>query len=566
MSDSGSISGAQPPPGADDEFDYGMGANNEALAAMRHGLPTAISGSSASQFTAPNRAVGRKGQKQNFICRVCNIDDLNSLETKMKHENGKEHVYNVFKAWQRRQQSPEDRAENNWLQVFEEVAPTRQVQKKTCIRLAEKLQNTSELVVGLEYVIEIIACSSEEEPYYECDLCPSKGQANMMYNHLLGKDHKRNVLKQKKPHIIDDNPRTIAKELAEFRQTDWSTIQRTYSDELYPWEAGKAPWSVERGGTGEIPTGAKDKIKFRGAVGTGAGPARGGADSKAGILPANIEACASAMDKISLNDTPDVRKAMDLSLNLVDKAKKAVASEDKFQIEILAASIEMNLAALKAMGHKNDQREILDQATLWEIEQNRQRIKKEKDRGYSDNSLSHNGGSRGKSSHRDERDRESRDRLSHRDERDQGSRDRPFYRDERDQVSRGHSSYRDEHGHESRDRPSYRDERDHESRDQLSYRDERDQESQDRLSYRDERDQESRDRSSYTNERDQESRGHSSYRDERYQERRSNDDYRASYDHRSYETRMRDDRSSSSSSGSGVKRRYDECDDRSRRY
>ena len=44
MSDSGSISGAQPPPGADDEFDYGMGANNEALAAMRHGLPTAISG------------------------------------------------------------------------------------------------------------------------------------------------------------------------------------------------------------------------------------------------------------------------------------------------------------------------------------------------------------------------------------------------------------------------------------------------------------------------------------------------------------------------------------------
>ena len=42
MTESGSISGA--PPGADDEFDYGMGANNEALAAMRHGLPTAISG------------------------------------------------------------------------------------------------------------------------------------------------------------------------------------------------------------------------------------------------------------------------------------------------------------------------------------------------------------------------------------------------------------------------------------------------------------------------------------------------------------------------------------------
>ena len=49
MSDSGSMSGAQPLPGAaDDEFDYGMGANNEALAAMRHGLPTAISGATTN--------------------------------------------------------------------------------------------------------------------------------------------------------------------------------------------------------------------------------------------------------------------------------------------------------------------------------------------------------------------------------------------------------------------------------------------------------------------------------------------------------------------------------------
>ena len=247
----------------------------------------------------------------------------------MKHENGKDHVYNVFKAWQRLRKEHGAGQPLLRLEVFEEVAilnsirprprlylflphtgffpqvaPTKQVQKKTCIQLAEKLQNTSELVVGLEYIIEIIACSSEEEPYYECDLCPSKGQANMMYNHLLGKDHKRNVLKKKKPHIIDDNPRKIMKELEEFRylprinlildheclcldklwiglnyeyfcfsrQTDWAKIQRIYSDEIYPWEAGKAPWSVEQGGTGTMPSGVKDKIKFRVVPGKGSGP------------------------------------------------------------------------------------------------------------------------------------------------------------------------------------------------------------------------------------------------------------------------------------------------------
>jgi len=403
----------------DDQFDYAIAAN-EALADPRVGLPTAMSGNSASRFTGPNRAVGRKGEKQNFICKVCNLDDLNSLETKMKHENGKDHVYNVFKAWQRLRKEHGAGQPLLRLEVFEEVAPTKQVQKKTCIQLAEKLQNTSELVVGLEYIIEIIACSSEEEPYYECDLCPSKGQANMMYNHLLGKDHKRNVLKKKKPHIIDDNPRKILKELEEFRQTDWAKIQRIYSDEIYPWEAGKAPWSVEQGGTGTMPSGVKDKIKFRVVPGKGSGPGKGhGLDSKAGILPANIDSCASALEQISLNDTSDVRKAMDLTLNLVGKARKAV--RDNIQVEIVTSSTEMNLASLKAMRHKSDKPKILDQGELWEIEQEKQRmmeIKKEKDRGYGETrsyDRESNGANRfydrSSSSRRDERDRE-RDRTS----------------------------------------------------------------------------------------------------------------------------------------------------------
>ena len=114
----------------------------------RMGLPTGISGSAASRFYEPGRAIGRKvtlppkldihsellffmgsfgltqGEKQSFICKVCNIDDLNSLETKTKHENGKDHVYNVFKAYKRGVEGtqPHNRQPvNEWLEVFEEV-------------------------------------------------------------------------------------------------------------------------------------------------------------------------------------------------------------------------------------------------------------------------------------------------------------------------------------------------------------------------------------------------------------------------------------------------------------
>jgi hypothetical protein len=40
-----------------------------------------------------------------------------------------------------------------------------------------------------------------------------------------------------------------------FRENDdLSCIRTVYSDELFPWPAGKAPWSVEQGGTGFRPT------------------------------------------------------------------------------------------------------------------------------------------------------------------------------------------------------------------------------------------------------------------------------------------------------------------------
>ena len=47
--------------------------------------------------------------------------------------------------------------------------------KKVPVRLHEKIKETKEPVVGLDYVQEYIAVSDPEmEPHYECELCGSK--------------------------------------------------------------------------------------------------------------------------------------------------------------------------------------------------------------------------------------------------------------------------------------------------------------------------------------------------------------------------------------------------------
>ena len=43
----------------------------------------------------------------------------------------------------------------------------------------------------------------------------------------------------------------------------WELIKTTYSDELYPWPSGKAPWSLENGGTGNPPTYNREFMRDR---------------------------------------------------------------------------------------------------------------------------------------------------------------------------------------------------------------------------------------------------------------------------------------------------------------
>ena len=108
------------------------------------------------------------------------------------------------------------------------------------------------------------------------------------------------------------------------------------------------------------------------------------ADSKKGILPADLDACALAVDTININDSSDLEKAMNLAIHMVDKTKKVLP--EKPEVDFVTTALKMELSTLKGMGHKNDKRgNNPDPAKLWQMEQDKQRkleIKKENDRRY----------------------------------------------------------------------------------------------------------------------------------------------------------------------------------------
>merc|ERR1719510_261462 len=214
-----------------------------------------------------DQEVVRKGQKETFYCELCMIE-LSSRDTLVSHENGAKHQKKI------EEQRADMRRARNRGEYFEEkkikkIANPLPLQKKVPIRLVEKLRETMTSIVGLDSIHEIIACSNAEvEPYYECSICGQQGEANSMFQHLQGKPHRVKFMQ----HTFPDNLKYIVGTLNQgflereidrlnLRENDkLDKINTTYSDEMFPWTAGKAPWSVEQGGTGIVPTRARNRI------------------------------------------------------------------------------------------------------------------------------------------------------------------------------------------------------------------------------------------------------------------------------------------------------------------
>ena len=201
--------------------------------------------------------LAKKGEKHSYYCKLCLVE-LNSDETMMNHKQGQKHVkkQNTYE----NQCIKEGKITASDTSYIYPISAAKSARKEIPIRLKEKMSETLKPVVGLEFIYEVISYSNiEMEPHYECKLCSNQGQANHMFNHLLGRGHREKFFENKyEMDLKKDNSQKFL-QMAEKEQENNKIefITTIYSDELYPWLSGKAPWSLEQGGTGIPPTNAR---------------------------------------------------------------------------------------------------------------------------------------------------------------------------------------------------------------------------------------------------------------------------------------------------------------------
>jgi len=233
------------------------------------GLPTGFTSESSRMShhieEGTIRERGKRGEKKTYYCEICMIE-LNSFDTMNSHIKGVKHMKKKLSNNQQleekvRRGEPVSRKPLGVVQI-DNPEPTK---KKVPIRLHEKIKETMDPVVGLEWIKEFIAVSDAEmEPHYECTLCGKQGQANGMFSHLMGHAHRQKFVDQKfddDPNYMDLSQKELLNLAGKYSENDQrisDLITTRRSDEQYPWPPGKAPWSIEKGGTGIAPDKARE--------------------------------------------------------------------------------------------------------------------------------------------------------------------------------------------------------------------------------------------------------------------------------------------------------------------
>ena len=153
------------------------------------------------------------------------------------------------------------------------------------------------------------------------------------------------------------NNRDLKQEIESYKENhELQRISTTYSDEMYPWTAGKAPWSVEQGGTGVTPTGARNNINIT-ALKSGR---RGGhfypfMDSKDGIIKQQNKPCFPSLNPSNLEwnikSLNELKHCYTLMQSLLEKAKTYhVAEADTTEtdnVSLVIDEIDASLEVLK---------------------------------------------------------------------------------------------------------------------------------------------------------------------------------------------------------------------------
>jgi len=227
------------------------------------GLPTGFS------LRMDGNEKQKKGDKKTFYCQTCLIE-LNSLDTMRSHVKGVKHMKKELQLQAQREEKVKrgemSRQEADRGPRVIPIPNPESTKKKVPIRLHEKIKETRDPVVGLDFIREYIAVSDPEmEPHYECELCGNQGIANGMFSHLMGHRHRQRFVEE----IYKDDPSRVmdlsqsdllkyARKHSENNDDLGKKIRLRRSDEEYPWPPGKAPWALERGGTGIPPDGARE--------------------------------------------------------------------------------------------------------------------------------------------------------------------------------------------------------------------------------------------------------------------------------------------------------------------
>ena len=192
----------------------------------------------------------RQRRKKTFYCNLCMIT-LSSEETMISHRTGVKHT--------KRATEITGGGDDNWI-IPVPNPPSSRV--KVPVRLHEKILECHDPVVGLKYVTEVLPVSDPEmEPHYECQLCDKQGEANVILMHLLGQGHRQKFVEQLHgddgASVMDLTQSQLLKYATDYAENKHPLRIRTKrSDEDFPWPAGKAPWSAEKGGSGTPPDGA----------------------------------------------------------------------------------------------------------------------------------------------------------------------------------------------------------------------------------------------------------------------------------------------------------------------
>lgn len=211
-----------------------------------------------NQWSYGPQEIQKKGDKNTFYCEVCHVE-LNSFETMKSHTQGSKHQNKMLKL----EEEHKDKIRRGLADPHARLPGVKPIPNppsskiKVPTRLQERIRGSDDPVVGLHYIKEFLAESDPEmEPHYECGLCGNKGTSNSMFSHIMGGRH-RQLFAERIGHrgtFSQMDLLRLARDNNENNSRMSGLMETIKSDIEYPaWPAGKAPWAVERGGSGLPP-------------------------------------------------------------------------------------------------------------------------------------------------------------------------------------------------------------------------------------------------------------------------------------------------------------------------